>query len=146
MFHRTLTNSSSLKITAAYMYIMDMSRSIQLLLVPLNCFPVGLSYCAVGCSDFGFFHIFMHNNPSLPPFGPKDLEIGPKKLLTSSLACEIFCQKPENAFFILKFKFWEPRLTDIYFFSTFYLWILDTHTKKHRLSLSTVARLPAQAK
>jgi hypothetical protein len=60
--------------------------------------------CAVGSSDFDFFHILRYNHPSLTPLGPKDLEIGNKKFSTSSMACGNFWQKPENAFFGSSFK------------------------------------------
>jgi hypothetical protein len=36
------------------------------------------SICTLGCRGFGFFHILRYNNPSLTPYGPKELEIGQK--------------------------------------------------------------------
>jgi hypothetical protein len=65
--------------------------------------------CALGCSDLTFFHILKYNNPSLTPYGSKDLVIG-KKISPLSMAWGNFCQEPENAFFgmISKFNFRNP--------------------------------------
>jgi hypothetical protein len=76
---------------------------------PIGTAPSGTEFSGppayvVGCSDFGFFHILRYNNPFLTPLGPKDLEFGRKKLLTSSMACKNFWQKPENVFFWYSFK------------------------------------------
>jgi hypothetical protein len=59
---------------------------------------------------FWLFHIFSaQNSPSLTPKNPRILKLA-KKNSTSSMACEFFWQKPENAFFglISKFNFRNP--------------------------------------
>ncbi len=58
----------------------------------------------LGCSDFDCFHILRYNNPSLTPYGSQDLEIGKKKISTSSMACGNFWQKTGKCVFWYDFK------------------------------------------
>jgi hypothetical protein len=52
-----------------------------------------------GAVILAFFPILRYNNPSLTPLRAQGFGNWPKKFSTSSMACENFWQKPENAIF-----------------------------------------------